>query len=575
MDKEIFLNEFGHLAQGPDGIKNLRDLILQLAVQGKLVEQDSNDEPASVLLEKVESDIQVALKEKTIRKNRLFDVEDSQFKDYIPESWLTLTVSQIVNVFNGNSVSASDKKSKYTNVTEGYNYIATKDVDFKSHQIDYNNGIKIPFETPKFKIAPKGAVLICAEGGSAGKKLTITDENICFGNKLYASVPITSAIDNRFLFYVYKSPLFIFQFQEAMTGIIGGISQTSFLALSVPLPPLAEQKHIAAKVDELMALCDELEASQEAHKSLKKDCVASSLHHLSETSENEEIKSNWSIAEGNFNSWFDDLETVKNLRATILQLAVQGKLVEQDPNDEPAILLKQKAEIELAALVSEKKVRVQKGISPFNEEGWPASKSLNSIWCKYGEISAISSGVTKGRKLEGRKLITVPYLRVANVQRGWIDITVLKEIEIPADELDKFALMKGDVLQVEGGDWDKVGRAVVWENPVAPCVHQNHIFKSRPLGGIIPKYVELFMNSPMTMQYFQSCSKQTTNLASINKTQLSNTPFLLPPLEEQKRIVAKVDELMALCDQLESQIQSSDDLNKDLMASLVHHMSAA
>lgn len=556
MDKEIFLNQFGHLAQGPDGVKKLRDLILQLAVQGKLVEQDPNDEPASVLFEKAKKDYATALKAKVIKKSRLFSVESSPISGCVPKSWLVLTISQIANVFNGNSVSASDKKSKYSNVSEGHSYIATKDVDFKSHVIDYQNGIKIPFGTPKFKIAPKGAVLICAEGGSAGKKIAITNQDICFGNKLYASVPFTTIIESKFLFYVYKSPQFISQFQEAMTGIIGGISQTSFLTLSVPVPPPSEQKRIVAKVDELMALCEELEAIQETNITVKRDCVASTLHHLCQASEKDEIKSNWSIAENNFGKWFDDLETVKNLRSTILQLAVQGKLVEQDQNDETASDLLNRANIKATK------------ISDDNKPELPIPDSWKWVLLKdiTDQNRPISYGVIKlGHDYPGG----IKTLRCSDVKYRYIDESSIKTINPDIEGEYKRTRLEGSevLMNIRG----TLGGCAIVPDSLKGANIAREVAMIVPAECVSSEYLLNVISSPLiqelTLGNLRGIAYKGLNLGALSKFAIP-----LPPLAEQKRIVAKVDELMTLCDELETQILLSQNLNKNLMASLCHHM---
>jgi type I restriction enzyme S subunit len=162
------------------------------------------------------------------------------------------------------------------------------------------------------------------------------------------------------------------------------------------------------------------------------------------------------------------------------------------------------------------------------------------------------------------------------VQRWYVDLSNVKKVEVPLDELEKYKLLKGDILITEGGDWDKVGRAVIWENQIENCLHQNHIFKARFFNGMLYReWIVLFLNSPTGRSYFAEASKQTTNLASINMTQLRNCVLPIPPLNEQKRIVAKVDQLMALCDDLEAKLQKSQKRNDRLMEAAVAEMLAA
>ena len=174
--------------------------------------------------------------------------------------------------------------------------------------------------------------------------------------------------------------------------------------------------------------------------------------------------------------------------------------------------------------------------------------------------------------LTGRKTIELPYLRVANVQRGYLDLSVMKMICIPEDELPRYALRHGDVLMTEGGDWDKLGRAAIWLSDIVQCIHQNHVFRVRsPLPEkLCPKWVVTYTNSLLGRSYFENAAKQTTNLASINMTQLRGCPLPLPPLAEQQRIVARVDELMALCDQLETQLTTTEANSRRLLEAVLH-----
>ena len=173
----------------------------------------------------------------------------------------------------------------------------------------------------------------------------------------------------------------------------------------------------------------------------------------------------------------------------------------------------------------------------------------------------------KGKNLRGLKTTIFPYLRVANVQRGFLDLGVVKKLEIRSDEIDRYRLRKGDVLMTEGGDWDKLGRAAIWNDAIQNCIHQNHIYRIRSanIGDLLPQWIMLFANSLLGRSYFEGASKQTTNLASINMTQLRSCPLPLPPIAEQRRIVAKVDRLMALCYQLEIQLTTTQTEGRRLL----------
>jgi type I restriction enzyme S subunit len=156
---------------------------------------------------------------------------------------------------------------------------------------------------------------------------------------------------------------------------------------------------------------------------------------------------------------------------------------------------------------------------------------------KLADIADVQTGVAKGKK-NVTDPVTRPYLRVANVQDGHLDLSEIKTIEISLHEIDRFSLQVGDVLFTEGGDFDKLGRGTVWQGEIPNCVHQNHVFAVRMKNGqVLPYFLATYASSFWGRTYFLSCSKQTTNLASINSTQLKEMPLPVPPLPEQQKIV--------------------------------------
>ncbi len=267
---------------------------------------------------------------------------------------------------------------------------------------------------------------------------------------------------------------------------------------------------------------------------------------------------------------------VAKLRELILTLAVQGKLVPQDPADEPASVLLQKIRAEKDRLIAEGKSKRDKPPAEIGEEDKPFELPVGWEWVRFGDVVSISSGVTLGRKTPYAKPVSLPYLRVANVQRWYLDLASMKEVVVDEVELPRFQLRKGDLLIAEGGDWDKVGRTAIWRDEIATCLHQNHVFKAR---AITPDWnagwAELFLNSGVARSYFASSAKQTTNLASINMTQLKHCAFPLPPLAEQSRIVTRVEALMRLCDALEAKGQLEAAQHAQLVSTLLGTLTAS
>ena len=174
------------------------------------------------------------------------------------------------------------------------------------------------------------------------------------------------------------------------------------------------------------------------------------------------------------------------------------------------------------------------------------------------DIAQIIGGITKGRDLSGTETIELPYLRVANVQNGYLDLSEIKTIKLRVDEKERYLLKPGDVLYTEGGDRDKLGRGTVWRGEIKDCVHQNHIFKARvDQSKAIPVYVALWSMSTPARNYFYQKGKQSVNLASINKTVLSALTLPLPTLEKQREIINHIESRLSVCDSIEQTVDAA------------------
>lgn len=172
------------------------------------------------------------------------------------------------------------------------------------------------------------------------------------------------------------------------------------------------------------------------------------------------------------------------------------------------------------------------GDPAMNPKEWPEHR--------LGDIAEVVSGVTKGKKFGDKQTVVVPYLRVANVQAGHIDLTELKTIEVLPRDVAQLALQRGDVVMTEGGDFDKLGRGALWEQDIPDCIHQNHVFRVRLNQSVaLPEFFVTYLLSGKTREYFLRCAKRTTNLASINMTQLRGLPVVLPSVDVQHDFVER------------------------------------
>jgi type I restriction enzyme S subunit len=189
---------------------------------------------------------------------------------------------------------------------------------------------------------------------------------------------------------------------------------------------------------------------------------------------------------------------------------------------------------------------------------------------RVDEVAEVGSGVTLGKDVSGFKHIELPYLRVANVQDGHLDLSTIKTVKVRCDEVERYRLEPGDVLMTEGGDLDKLGRGTLWEGQIENCLHQNHIFRVRTdRKQLDPRYFAFVVESDIAKRYFTRVAKRTTNLASTNKTQVRAFRFPLPPLEEQGQIADAMSASKATIRALESKVAALNKLKKSLMHDLL------
>lgn len=483
--------------------QDLKNSILQLAVQGKLVPQCKDDEPASELVRQI-------IKERNQNDNNHFigssSVSEEEISFDIPESWILLRLGDFCQICNGNSINATVKQKKYSRQCSGYSYIATKDLGF-DHFIDYDNGIYIPKEETGFKIAIAGSILLCMEGGSAGKKIGILTRDVCFGNKLCCFTPYV--IDCQYLYYYLQSPMFFSDFLGSMTGLIGGVGSAKLKNLLCPIPPLAEQKRIVAKIEELMPLIEEYGRAEEQL--------------------------------GKLNAEFPD-----KLRKSILQQAVQGKLTKRDPANEPASELLKRIKAEKEALIKAGKIKKEKPLPAITNDEKPFDIPETWEWVRLCEVSVgqITYGIIKlgEEDSEGVKV-----LRCSDIKKGYIVTSSIRTVKKALSEEYARTILNGGeiVINVRGTlggcaivPIELKGYNVAREVAVIPVSKL-----------ILNKYLMHLLLSPIFDSYLLE-NLRGVAYKGLNIELLSSFIIPLPPLGEQKRIVKRVEELLTLCDQL-------------------------
>lgn len=560
---ELLEQHFDTAFSAPEGIQKLRELILMLAMQGKLVPQDPNDAPASELLNNIEVEKKRLVKDGKIKAPKpLSAIADSDVSYEVPQGWQWVRLGSIGNIFNGNSINASEKELKYAGA-EGLPYIATKDVGYGFDPLDYGNGICIPLSEAKFKVAHRGAVLICSEGGSAGKKCGLTDRDICFGNKLFAN-ELYGQISSRFILYTYLSPFFRASFAAAMTGIIGGVSIAKFVDIPLPLPPLEEQHRIVAKIDHLMACCDALEKQRGAQETKRLSAHAAALSQLQDTADDSRTQDAWAFISQHFSDLYAVKENVAELRKAILQLALRGKLVPQCLAGETGLQLLERIEIEKLELIKSgaiKKPRAEKELIGGNR-----SLLLPNSWAAttVGEIATL---VTDGTHKTPRYVEEgVRFVSAKDIREGFLSFKDCKYItEEEHREISRRCNPQmGDILVSKSGSIGTV--VIVDDNSEFSLFESLALIKFSPtlMNGKFMYYAVLNACNHLEEHHVKGVAVKHLHL-----NVLRTLPIPLPPLEEQNLIVAKIDQLFSLCGTLEQRIATATCKQTELLNSVM------
>ena len=554
----------------PDGVKKLRELILSLAMQGKLVPQDPSDQSASELLKEIEAEKSRLVKDGKIKASKpLPEIKPDEVPYDLPKGWEWVRLGEIGNIFNGNSINSNEKERKYLGA-KGLPYIATKDVGYGLKPLDYENGISIPLDEEKFKVAHEGSVLICAEGGSAGKKCGIAVRDICFGNKLFAN-ELYGYIPPKFILFIYLTPFFNNHFQGSMTGIIGGVSIAKFFELLVPLPPLAEQRRIVAKIDELMARCNELEKLRQVHSQKQITVHNAALNQLLTAKDHNDFKTSWHFITQHFGELYSVKANVTELRKAILQLAVMGKLVPQDPNDQPASELLNAIEVEKNRLVKEGKIKKESKIPLLLEKERPFNLPNNWQWTRLGLVMERLTDYHANGSYEILKqhveLLDEPDFAIMLRTTNFSEKSREKYRYITKEAyeyLEKSKVFAGDIIMNKIAD---PGATFYVDDRGKPMSLAMNLFllKFNP-KNMLSKFVYFYLAG--NYDYVVSFSSGTAT-PTITKDAVKYLRFPLPPLAEQHRIVAKIDQLMTLCDELEKQIDIANSKKTNLLNSVM------
>ncbi|OOM24236.1 restriction endonuclease subunit S [Clostridium beijerinckii] len=567
----MMLEQFKTIFDRPEKVKKLREVILDLAVRGKLVEQDPSDESASILLERIREEKKRLIKEKKIKSEKpLADIEDDEKPYELPKGWeFTRMRNLSENIHYGYTASATttDTFVKFLRITDIQNNMVNWDT------VPYCEIDDTKLNSCKLK---KNDILIARTGGTIGKSFIVknVEYTAVFASYLIRVIPLTRSYPD-YLKLFLETPLYWKQLIEKSQGTgQPNVNAVSLSELIMPLPPLREQKRIVEKVDSLMLFCDMLEKALEKKVKYGSLSAKSVFNSIGNVNSIEELEESLKFIMANFKDLTLGDNAIKELKNAILQLAIQGKLVTQNPDDEPASVLLERILEEKERLIKEKKIKREKALMEISEDEKPFELPIGWKWSYINEIAF----VTKLAGFEYTKYLSssitnngdVPIVRAQNIKmNNFIDNT--KEFisfEL-SEKLNRSALYKKCILITFIGAG--IGEAAIFDNVnryhLAPNVAKMEVFNNFYMN-IDEKYVLYYIMSSIgqkdIFRFLKATAQPSLSMETIRKVRIP-----IPPLEEQKRIVEKVDSLMQLCDDLETKIEKSKKYSEKLMESIL------
>ncbi|MCQ0504772.1 restriction endonuclease subunit S [Klebsiella pneumoniae] len=528
------------------GIKKLRELILELAVRGKLVPQDPNDEPASVLLERIAAEKAELVKQGKIKKQKpLPEISEEEKPFELPAGWEWVRLGTLFN-----SIQSGGTPSKINPAFWGGDipWASVKDLGSSQYISKTQDYITEAGLLSGSKLADSGDVLICTRMGLG--KIAIASCPIAFNQDLKA-VKLTSHIIPNFFFNTYSTVKI-----KGTGTTVEGIKQEQLVNYITGFPPFNEQNKIVVKVKELMSLCDQLEqhtlTSLDAHQQL----VETLLTTLTDSQNADELAENWARISKHFDTLFTTEASIDALKQTILQLAVMGKLVPQDPNDEPASELLKRIAQEKAQLVKDGKIKKQKPLPPVNDEDKLFEIPFNWEHVYLNDIcEVITDGTHQTPKYtdRGRPFISAqcvkPFKFMPENCRYVSEEDYQKYIKNRTPEIN-------DILLARVGAG--IGECAVIDVNLEFSIYVSTALIKPIKCHINSNYLCLWLNSPIgrlfssRYTYGKGVSQGNLNLSLIRTFVIS-----IPPYKEQNLIVEKVRTYLSICEKLKSKIQSA------------------
>lgn len=562
---------FEVVAEAPGGVDRLRELVLQLAVRGKLVPQDPEDEPASELLERIAAEKARLVEAGEIRKPKAVPpVSEDEVPFEVPAGWAWTRLDDVVD---------PERPISYgvlvpgPHVEGGTPLVRVAELDAVSPPLVPEKAIGQQVASEYERVRLRGDELLVGVVGSIGKIGKARPEWAgAVVARAVARFGVAHHMDRLFTLLVLQAPRTQAWFGEAARTMAQPTLNVSLLRqVHVPVPPLAEQHRIVAKVDELMALIDRLEATRITRESSRSTLRDAALGALRAAETSAEVEVAWARVAEQMGALFTEPADLEPLRQAVLQLAVRGRLVPQDPADEPASVLLSRIVAEKARLVEAGDVRKPKVLPPVSESERPFDVPRGWAWI---EVETVTSLVTSGSRGWNQYYAETgaTFIRSQDIKGDRLEYDQQVFVNLPerAEGL-RTRVMRGDWLVTITGA--NVGKCALVTEPIDEGYVSQHVALLRPVETGIGPFGHLWLTSAhggrgLLLNYSYGAKP------GLNLSQLRELPMPLPPLAEQHRIVAKVDELMSLIDRLEEHLTAQATAHEAFAAAAVHHLDA-
>ncbi|MEY4733472.1 MAG: hypothetical protein RLZZ464_1538 [Pseudomonadota bacterium] len=551
------VRHFDLIAQAPGGVARLRELILTLAVQGKLVPQDTSDEPASELLKRSREIVRLQMEKGLAKKEKPAAVfSDGEIEANIPAGWQWCRLTDTGQYINGLAFKPTDQSDTGLPIIRIQN-LSGRSRDFNRADGDFDASV----------IVQPGDILV---SWSATLEAYVWSGERGVLNQHIFRVQPSPCVDKRYLYWLLKWAIRKLASSDHAHGLVmAHINRGPFLAMPVRLPPLIEQSRIVTRVEELMQLCDALEASGQLEAQQHAQLVNTLLGTLTQSETPEALADNWQRIATHFDVLLDRPEAVDALEQTILQLAVRGLLVPQDPTDEPASVLLQKIRTEKDHLIAQGKIKRDKPLPPITDE--EKLFQLPQKWEWTSLVGVALNGPTNGVSPKPQELPTnVRCLSLSATTQGVFKPECFKYVDVESKVAEQFFLKTGDLLIQRGNSIDYVGIAAVYDGPDDAYIYPDLMMRLQLSKLVNTEFIHIALVCIEGRSYFRNNATGTQGtMPKVNQPTVAGAPIPLPPLDEQSRIITRVNELRSLCADLRVRILAGQAVQRNLADALV------